>query len=379
MKINKIFYLWVSFLLFVFITRNGYINSNINGLNYQKIDSSDWRYWDVIDFQVSNYPTRLSFLEVSHEAKMEVRLTLPTLFKMMPFISAAKRPYALLLIEVILFIISINILIKYFKAQGQNIMWVFFMFTTFFGTIFLFDYWPMGDPFAIFFGILLITNRKDWINPIYTFIGLFTDERFLFFILIKIILDCAPLDNRLDKKIFYRIIFMLFTYLLPYFISRTVLTFSHGLRPLLESKTSDVEILLWYNNDHLYATIFALLCWLKGFWVLIISYFGFLCKKHAYVKILFIFLFLSIVVIGSYSVADFSRTLNFGFLIILVPLMEKQFVIKQHLIVLMIFLLVILPDIDYHVPMTMDVKSFYRELIKQNFLVNCGNAMKSIL
>jgi hypothetical protein len=376
MKINKIFYLWASFLLFVFITRNDYINYNINGLKYQKIDSSDWRYWDVIDFQVSNYPTKLNFLEISHEAKMEVRLTLPTLFKLMPFISAAKRPYALFLIEVILLIISINILIKYFKAQGQNVMWVFFMFTTFFGTIFLFDYWPMGDPFAIFFGILLITNRKDWINPIYTFLGLFTDERFIFIILIKFILECAPLDNRLDKKIFYRFIFMLFTYLLPYFICRTVLTSSHGLRPLLQSKTSDVEILLWYNNDHLYATTFALLCWLKGFWVLIISYFGFLYKRHSYVKVLSIFTFLSIVVIGSYSVGDFSRTLNFGFLIVLAPLIEKNFIIKKHIIILIILFMVILPDYDYHVPMTINIEGFLGELIKQNFICNLYAMLK---
>jgi hypothetical protein len=329
-------------ILVIALKQKGIIQGTLNNhLTSQIISDKDWRYWDILNKQIEKI-TPLPYADSTHEKKMEVRLTIPVLYKIFYFIKPATRVWNLYLIEILLFIISSFIIFLNFDRFSLFFLPKIAFYLTFFGTIFFSDVWPMADPVALSFGIFLFFTNNKLANNIFTTIGMFTDERFIFFILLKNLLD---LDfNWTSIKIFVTNIVCM---IIPYLILRLYLTLFFDLKPFWKIE-NDISLFYFIRKIDLITYSYALFSLFKGWWIFLFLYV--INSEVIFRKKLIIICYILLGIFGSLLVADHSRSLNYIYLILFIPLFDRTFTLDKGWYLFIFIINFICPDYDFHTP-----------------------------
>jgi hypothetical protein len=285
--------------------------------NFQVTNSiEDAQFYETVIEQIEEIKP-MKYPPESHESKMEVRILPPLLLRCFSFIKLDYIPIIIYLLNLIFLFCLFYQINKFQEIHASGLIWKNILSlqiaTIYTGINYLMDFWPMFDGWA-FLLIMLFINSNNITKRIILFsLALFVDERSIFPLIASIVFLNI---NRANWK--QEIIKITLLSLSIYFISRIFLAEFVGLRsPFIVSK--DVHIFNFISWTEIHFLIISTINCFKGLWIFyiyLLLYTLFWSKKPSLEVVLYLLLMM-LTFSASVSVMDFTRSMSYGFPIIL--------------------------------------------------------------
>jgi hypothetical protein len=284
------------------------------------------KYWgsfipDVIVEQMKEIK-HLPYSEETHESKMEVRILMPLMLKLLLPNNTKHLPILIYIINLIaLYAFSLQICIFQQRKlpEIRPIFLTSLLFTTIYtGICFAMDFWPMFDGIAFLLLITAFNQDIKYTPPLLILLSLFIDERSLFPGAMILIYQSK---NRIQVPII-----QLFAITSAYLGIRILLHEFYGLNNLFH-KSHDLVLFGYITKNNFSLFLIAIINCFKNLWILPI-WAIFMLRRSTNLK-LTTNQILSIIGISSCfvcsflaaaAVNDFTRSFSYGFPIFLISL-----------------------------------------------------------
>jgi hypothetical protein len=295
---SKFIYLFPLFvILFIFLT-------NSPSLNYIFSNELNRYGWDTLLYKSKHLFSNLNHVgPESHNAKTVFRLTVPLIVK------AFNLSYSsLVLLQFILYYFFIIYLFKYLKRQFDSTVLSFLLVigisTTYFGKALITDF-RWFDGWAYLFFLISIYTRNYFVLFFSIFFGLFTDERFVFSLLVLFLMHNENFDyvkfkfSKFYSKKSMFVLLALFIYLFSRISLHLFLGMEMPTEAIGSAFTDNVQ------NRLLGLGIFT---FFEGYWLIVIYFIWYYMFSKANLLSVFFILLLMLGIISVFLVYDITRS-----------------------------------------------------------------------
>jgi hypothetical protein len=295
---SKFIYIFPLFIIvFIFLT-------NSPDLKYVFSNELNKYGWDTILYKSNNLFSNIKHVEPeSHSAKTVFRLTIPLIVKTL---NLSFR--GLVYLQFFLYYIFLLLLLKYFKKEFSSSLLSYILVlgisTTYFGKALITDF-RWFDGWAFLFFLISIYTKNYFILIPSIYLGLFTDERFIFCLPILYILNSDNFDFfkfKFSSFFSYKstvVVMVFFLYLLSRFILQSYFK--------MEMPTDAIGS-AFKDNVHKRLIGIGIFTFFQGYWLIVIYFvWYYLINKHNLLSFTFvIMLFLGI--LSVFLVYDVTRS-----------------------------------------------------------------------
>jgi hypothetical protein len=308
--------------------------------------SSDFHYYDVIVEQMKEIK-HLPYSEETHESKMEVRILMPLILKLLLPNNTKHLPiliYIINLTALYAFSLQICIFQKRKLPEIRPIFLTSLLFTTIYtGICYAMDFWPMFDGIAFLLLITALNQDIKYTPPLLLLLSLFIDERSLF--------PGAMILIYQSKNQIQVSIIQLFFIILTYLGIRIFLNEFYGLNNVFH-KSHDLVFFGYITKENFSLFLIAIINCFKNLWILPI-YVIFLLRRSTALKLntnqILAFIGISSCFLCSFfaatAVTDFTRSFSYGFPLFLISLKyihDESYIKKNNTIVISLSHLIII-------------------------------------
>jgi hypothetical protein len=309
--------------------------------------SSDFHYYDVIVEQMKEIK-HLPYGEETHESKMEVRILMPLILKLLFPSNTKYLPILIYFINLIaLYVFSLQICIfqKRKLPELRPIFLTSLLFTTIYtGITFAMDFWPMFDGIAFLLIITALNQDNKYIPPLLILLSLFIDERSLFPGVMILIYQ--------NNKLIYKSIIQFCAIIVSYLGIRILLHDLCGLNDVFH-KSHDLILFGYIDKNNFNYFLTAIINCFKNLWLLPIYAIFILCRSKTLplttnqilgiigIGCCFLFSFFA-----AAAVADFTRSFSYGFPFFVISLKhiynESHYIKNKPVVPLSYFMMIII-------------------------------------
>jgi hypothetical protein len=274
------------------------------------IDANDYQYYDVVSEQISELRS-LDYPEITHDKKMEVRIFVPLLLRLVFPFDTEYLPIFIYFLNLLALYLFYFQLIKFQKihlpAIKPHFLLAFLFSTIYTGICFAMDFSPYFDGIAFMLISFALNQNRFLFKVIFMLAALFVDER-------SILASAMILIVSMEKSVVRS--FLGFVGLILVYISlRVALTKFYGLNSLFH-KSSDLEFFKYIHKDNFqYLTISFMNCF-KSLWILpllIIYKYQKIPYAARIVQIPLLVILFAGILFGAVCVLDFTRSFSYGY------------------------------------------------------------------
>ncbi len=273
-------------------------------------------YWPFINYKIDNLFMPIEASNDSHQAKLNLRLTVPLIGKLLPTSSSQYRFTFIMLVKWLMGIYFYYLLYqftnKYFKDKKIQIFVICSFVTIYTGKSFV-NGVMWFDEFAFFFLLISMTSKNNLIIFLSVIFAVFVDERAFFSCLIVYtykLYECGNYNIRKLTDPFSDYNFVVWGLVIALLL-RIIIEKSYGLN--IKTENGGFLFLEYFRKGNLDYLIIGLFAAFKTLWIFIIVA-GFILFQTNQKLILFLFFSGTFLIsIVSFSVWDLTRSLNFCF------------------------------------------------------------------
>ncbi len=273
-------------------------------------------YWPYINFKVDNLLSPIDASPSSHEAKLNLRLTVPFILKLSTIQSSEYRFLFLMVIKWLLgayfFYLLYRFAVTYFHSRSVQFLTVVSFVTIYVGKSFV-NGIMWFDEFAFFFITMALFSRRWLIIFVSILLAVFVDERaFLSSLLVYVykLYDVGSFTVRSlahplkqQNAILFAIAFAL--------LIRIYLFHFHDLYvPVSED---GIIFFDYVRNGKIDLLIIGIFAAFKSLWFFIFLCLLFLYQQKKYIVAFLFCLSICLILVASMSVWDLTRSINFAF------------------------------------------------------------------